>query len=360
MRRINGGSGQVRHEICLGRNWLGWTPLRTSRRSTSPQPLLSLGTPIVWRSRPRQTTYGIQLCHCKAQNSTLHLCHHLLSPAHAHLPLTSSRPDEIAASMRGYVAWFASLFSAVLALTKLAFIADWRKTAYDERLLHGLEASNASQLEGTRIPSILFIVMTTLQLVNATLLWYRNDRIYLRCAGLIAMDAIIVSLAGICFHLSVPFLFEGRKGEQEADSYKGGVVPPPEGHVIHHPELRNGAGTVFGMSLGDLGLHLIVVLLWVKCIPSHDRLSNMHRPMSLNRNGTRGKGVKGCPRQSGRNTSGLELAQPVQRDLTPLDRLFQDHEKTWRAGRMAGSGYKASCDLPQNRKLEDVLLTYEW
>lgn len=106
--------------------------------------------------------------------------------------------------------------------------------------------------------------MTTLLLVNATLLWYRNDRIYIRCAGLIAMDAVIVALAGICFHLSVPFLFEGRKGNQGADSYKGGVVPPPEGHVIRHPELRNGAGTVFGMSLGGLGLQVIAVLLWVK------------------------------------------------------------------------------------------------
>jgi hypothetical protein len=234
--------------------------------------------------------------------------------------------------MRATIGLLSSIVSGILGLGKIIFIGEWASRANDDRLLDGLDAPFASRLQITRRLVVPAIVFTVIQLAYATLFWHRKNRVYLRCAGLIGLDVVVVGLFGALFHSSVPFLYKNLGDEDK---------PVTDGHVVRHTWPRTATAVVLGFSVVDLCLHVVAVLLWTALVPAHERLPNVQRPISSDYHAVHRMEKAKLRRQYSASTQGIIL--PSQESSGPLDRLYLKHEQSWRTERSSSFGTWVLC-----------------
>lgn len=201
------------------------------------------------------------------------------------------------------------------------FIPKWRSAAYDDRLLQSF--GNSEQVQSSRILSVCLITIVATQTANKLVFWHRKHNVYIRCAVLLAIEVIIVILASILPVLSVPFVYESRVDGLKAEDYVGGEVPPPDGHLVSTSWLADQARQLRNLALAGLGWQIVTVALWTVGIPRRYRRSNKHRPAPPGRCAQRRKGL----------SSRAEQAQLNMQTSGPLEQLFHQHERVWRAER---------------------------
>lgn len=235
--------------------------------------------------------------------------------------------------MRATIGLLSSIVSGILGLGKIIFIGEWASRANDDRLLDGLDASYASQLQISRRLVVPAIVFTVIQLAYATLVWHRKNRVYLRCAILIGLDVVVVGLLAALFRVSIPFLYKYVEDDEDK--------PATDGHVVRHSWLRTATAIVLGFSVADLCLHIITVLFWTVLVPAPERLSNVQRPISSNYHAVHSMERAKLRRQCSAST--LQTILPSQEPSGPLDRLYLKHEQSWRTERSSSFGNLVLC-----------------
>lgn len=234
--------------------------------------------------------------------------------------------------MRATIGLLSSTASGMLGLGKIIFIGEWASRANDDRLLDGLDAPYAGRLQISRRLVVPAIVFALIQLAYASLFWHRKNRVYLRCAGLVGLDVVVVGLVGALFHSSVPFLYKDLGDEGE---------PTTDGHVVRHKWPRTATGLVLGLSVADLCFHLVAVLFWTVLVPAHERLPNVQRPISSDYHAVHRMEKAKLRRQCSAPAQSTIL--PSQEPSGPLDKLYLKHEQSWRTERSSSFGTWVLC-----------------
>jgi hypothetical protein len=186
--------------------------------------------------------------------------------------------------------------------------------------------SQRHRFQLARILLTVAIPFAGAQMLNSMLFWYRQDRVRLRCLSLILIDAVTVAL---CLG---SVLVTGRR------------VP---GTYTWNPSIETIKITpaALWIAVTQLGVHVVTVAAWRWLIPAHIRLPNHHRPTADSSTGWLRifQRWRESPPQPG--DSGQELTS-----LLPLERLFRNHETTWKAIRQASQtrlNDKVRCRRPR-------------
>lgn len=166
------------------------------------------------------------------------------------------------------------------------------------------------------------------QTINNGLFWHRFDNVYLRCAGLVGIDVLMVALAAALYSLNAPSSFEFENEKWEPGHHRMGKTFSAEDDLIRDLERVDTIRTIFWMSVADLIVHALAVLFWTRLMPVHSRLPNAYRPVLFKEEKATRMGVG---RQDRRNSS-LSTERLVQSSES-LGQLFQQHDRAWRASR---------------------------
>jgi hypothetical protein len=208
-------------------------------------------------------------------------------------------------NQRNYFVLFpSSAISAGLGMAELIALGAWVGEL-------GAAKPIESQRDRFRLARTLLIVaipFAAAQMLNSMLFWYRQDRVRLRCFSLILIDTAIVAL---CLG---SVLITGRR---------------VAGSSTRNPNIKTIkiTPTALWIAVALLGVHIVTVVTWTWLIPAHMRLPNHHRPTTDS--GTEWLRIhqrRDCPPPPGGSVQELI-------SFLPLESLFRNHEKTWRASR---------------------------